>query len=327
MALMNGRRREFGLPPPAARFSFTGQMTARFHLISLRMLALWLLNLSTFASPGANIENSWSPSAGISETNATGPTLHLNLGHGESPKNPVAEFMYFVPLISLEPVAVVESAGNTQCARIVAATRSFTANSFLVTCEFEFTGDGHQQNIFDHAAKIHEHEQELENGGTLPHQLGAINIAGAGDVSIQVAGTVTNHVPTVTEVQLRFNNRGRASPVTIDLHDVYYAGGTFRIRNENVARVSTLIFHRQAGPAKMEITVTSVKRKDAGNNLWQNFKAGVKGATANLFIKPVAIDPAGNETMLNFGSALASAAPEFTFPLAQNRQSGKLAYH
>ena len=315
------------MPRRTNRFSLGGHMAARFHPILFRLLALWLLNFSTFASLGANIENPWSPSAGIIGTNATGPTLHLNLGHGESPKNPVAEFMYFVPLISLEPVAVVESAGNTQCARIVAATRSFTASSFLVTCEFEFAGEGHQQNIFDHAAKIHEHEQELKNGAALPHQLGAINIAGAGDVSIQVAGTVTNHVPTVTEVQLRFNNRGRASPVTIDLHDVYYTDGEFRIRNENVARVSTLTFHRQAGPAKMEITVTSVKRKDAGNNLWQNFKAGVKGATANLFIKPVAIDPAGNETMLNFGSALASAAPEFTFPLAQNRQSGKLAYH
>jgi len=312
------------LQPPAARFSFTGHMAARFHPILFRLVALWLLNLSTFASPGANIENPWSPSAGIIATNATGPTLHLNLGRGESPKNPVAEFMYFVPLISLEPVAIVESPGNTQCARIVAATRSFTASSFLVTCEFEFAGEGHQQNIFDHAAKIHEHEQELKNGAALPHQLGAINIAGAGDISIQVAGTVTNHVPTVTEVQLRFNNRGRASPVTIDLHDVYYTAGEFRIRNESVARVSTLTFHRQAGPAKMEITVTSVKRKDAGNSRWQNFKAGVKGVTANLFIKPVAIDPAGNETMLNFGSALVSAAPEFTFPLAQNRPTGKL---
>lgn len=315
------------MQPPAARFSFTGHMAARFHPILFRLVALWLLNLSTFASPGANIENPWSPSVGIIETNATGPTLHLNLGRGESPKNPVAEFMYFVPLISLEPVAIVESPGNTQCARIVAATRSFTARLFLVTCEFEFTGEGHQQNIFDHAAKIHEHEQELKNGGALPHQLGAINIAGAGFVSIQVTGTVTNRVPTVTEVQLRFNSRGRTSPVTIELHDVYYADGTFRIRNENVARVSTLTFHRQAGPAKMEITVTSVKRKDAGDSLWQNFKAGVKGVTANLFIKPVAIDPAGNETMLNFGSALVSAAPEFTFPLAQNRPTGKLENH
>src|ERR1035437_719330 len=253
--------------------------------------------------------------------------LHINLGHGQSPKNPLAGFLLFVALISLAPVAVVESAGNTQCARIVAATRSFTASSFLVTCEFEFTGDGHQQNIFDHTAKIHEHEQELKNGGALPHQLGAINIAGAGNVSILVTGPVTNHVPTVPDVQLRFNSHGRTSPVSIDLHDVCYAGGTFRIRNENVARVSTLTFHRQARPAKMEITVTSVKRKDAGNSRWQNFKAGVKGVTVNLFIKPVAIDPAGNETMLNFGSALASAAPEFTFPLAQNRPSGKLAHH
>src|SRR5208337_1017175 len=40
---------------------------------------------------------------------SAGPTLHLDYGHGESPGNPVAEFMYFVPLISLEPVSVVKS--------------------------------------------------------------------------------------------------------------------------------------------------------------------------------------------------------------------------
>jgi hypothetical protein len=209
----------------------------------------------------------------------------------------------------------------------VSAKRTFTANSFVVTCDFAFAGDGHQENLFDHSAKIRERETDLKHGGVLLHQLGDINIAGDGIVSIQVTGAVTNHIPTVTEVQLRFNSRGQASPVTIDLYDVYYADGAVRRRNESVARVSTLTFHRQTGPAKMEITVTSVKRKDAGDSLWQNFKAGVKGMTVNLFIKPVAIDPAGNETMLNFGSALASAAPEFTFPLATNYTAGKLAYH
>ena len=49
---------------------------------------------------------------------SAGPTLHLDYGRGESPGSPVAEFMYFVPLISLEPVSVVKSPGNTQRVRI-----------------------------------------------------------------------------------------------------------------------------------------------------------------------------------------------------------------
>jgi len=85
---------------------------------------------------------------------SAGPTLRLDYGRGESPGNSVAEFMYFVPLISLEPVSVVKSPGNTQRARMVSATRSFTTSSFLVTCEFEFAGEGNQQNIFDHTDKI-----------------------------------------------------------------------------------------------------------------------------------------------------------------------------
>ena len=52
---------------------------------------------------------------------SAGPILHLNPDPGKSPGNPVAEFMYFVPLISLEPVSVVKSPGNTQRARMVSA--------------------------------------------------------------------------------------------------------------------------------------------------------------------------------------------------------------
>jgi hypothetical protein len=291
-------------------------MAARFHLNFIFLAALCALSLSTASGTGAN--------AG---TNAAGPTLRLNFEGADSPKNPVAEFMYFVPLISKEPVSVVESPGNAQFARMVAAQRSFTDQSFLVTCEFEFAGDGRQQNIFDHTAKIKQREQSLKAGGSLKHQLGAINIEGAGCVSVRVTGTVTNHVPTVTEVQLRFSSRGRNSPVTIDLHDVYYADGAFCNRNDCVANVGTLAFHRQAGPAKMEISLTSIRSKDAGRSVWQNFKASLKGVTANLFIKPIAIDPAGNETMLNFGRALATQASKFTFPLATNRQSGKMEGH
>jgi hypothetical protein len=253
---------------------------------------------------------------------SAGPTLHLDYGRGESPGNTVAEFMYFVPLISLEPVSVVKSHGNTQHARMVSATRSFTARSFLVTCEFEFTGEGTERNVFDHTEKIRRHERELKEGGLLDHQLGSINVEGAGSFSIEVEGKMTGQVPTVTEVRLRFNGRGRPSLVTIDLHDIGYFDGAFRLRNESVARVNTLIFRRMPGPTKMDITVASVKRKDAGDSLWQNLMGGLKATTVNLFLKPITVDPVGNEAMLDFGLALVSKAPVFTFPRARNLKTG-----
>lgn len=256
---------------------------------------------------------------------SAGPTLHLDYGRGESSSNTVAEFMYFVPLISLEPVSVVLSPGNTQRARMVSARRTFTAKSFLVTCEFEFAGEGNQQNVFDHTDKIRRHERELKEGGSLEHQLGSITVEGAGSVSLQVEGTMTGRVPTVTEVRLRFNGRGRPGLVTIGLHDIRYLDGAMRLRNESVARVSTLIFRRKPGPPKMDITVASVKRKDAGSNLWQNLAGGLKATTANVFLKPIAVEPAGNEAMLNFGLALASEAPAFTFPRARNLKAGGIA--
>jgi hypothetical protein len=253
---------------------------------------------------------------------SAGPTLHLDFGHAESAGNSVAEFMYFVPLISLEPVSVVKSPGNTQRARMVSATRSFTDRTFLVTCEFEFVGEGNQQDVFDHTDKVRRHEQDLKKGGVLDHQLGSINVEGAGSVNIQVEGTMTGRVPTVTEVRLRFNGRGRPSLVTIGLYDVRYLDGAIRLRNEKVARVNTLVFRRQPGPTKMDITVASVKRKEAGDNFWQNLMGGLKATTANLFLKPIAVEPAGNEAMLNFGLALASEAPAFTFPHARNLKAG-----
>jgi hypothetical protein len=249
---------------------------------------------------------------------SVGPTLHLSDGRGESPGIPVAEFMYFVPLISLEPVSIVKSPGNTQCARMASATRSFTAKSFLVTCEFEFTGEGSQQNVFDHTDKVRRHERELKEGGALTHQLGSINVQGTGSISIEVAGTMAGHLPTVTEVRLRFNGRGRPSPVTIGLHDIRYRDGAIQLRNESVAQVNTLVFRRRPGPPKMDITVASVKRKDARSNFYQNVMGGLRGATVNLFLKPIPVAPAGNEAMLNFGLALASEAPAFTFPHAGN---------
>jgi len=73
---------------------------------------------------------------------------------------------------------------------------------------------------------------------------------------------------------------------------------------------------------RRDITVASVKRKDAGNGFLQNLMGGLKGTTVNLFIQPITVERDGSEAMLNFGLALALEAPAFTFPRAKNLKAG-----
>jgi hypothetical protein len=124
--------------------------------------------------------------------------------------------------------------------------------------------------------------------------------------------------PSISEVRLRFSGPGRLSPVTIDLHDLRYVGGSLRKMNEIVARVNTLTFRRQPGPPKMDLTVASIHKKNAGDTSWENLLGKVKATAANFVLEPVDVDANGHEAMLNFGLALAMQTPEFTFPLARN---------
>ena len=246
----------------------------------------------------------------------TGPTLHLDYGRGETNGNPISAFMYFVPLISPEPVSVFTNAGNTQCARVLSFACRTNGSSFRATCEFDFTGAGSQRNIFDLTEKIKRHEKELQSGGSVKHVLAAINVAGPGSGDVEIEGSLTNGQRTVNQVRLHFNRRGRTSPVTINLQDFAWRDGAVQVENELVARVNVLTFQRMSGAPKMEVSLASIKRKDAGNGLWQNFLGGIKGATANLFLPPLPIEPEGQQAMLDFGRALATQKPTFTFPLA-----------
>lgn len=273
--------------------------------------------------PGAGLAGE-SPVTRVARGGA-GPTLHLDYGRGESLGDPLAQFMYFVPLISPQPVWVAASPGNSQRARVVSVRQRSTGNSFLVTCQFEFVGSGSQRQVFDHSANVRRHEQELKAGGELGQQLGAINVEGSGSGTIEVQGTMVNHVRTITEVRLRFDGQGRPSPVTIDLHAIRYRDGAYRTHKPMVARVSALVFRKTPGSAKMEISVASVKPKQARNGFWQNLKGGVRGVAANMLIKPVSVELAGNNAVLNFGLALASQAPAFTFPRATNLKTSPAA--
>jgi hypothetical protein len=255
--------------------------------------------------------------AAVPLTNAaTGPTIRLDYGNGKSPGNPVASFMYFVPLISPEPVTSVTSPGSTQVARVLSSKRKGTPNSFVVTCDFEFAGDGTQRSILDLEPNIRRHKRKLEAGGSTGRQLSTITVGGPGSGVVEIEGTISNSVETVSEVRLRFNAHGKTSPIAIEICDVRYQEGEFRHVDEIIARVNSLAFNRKTGRPKMEVSVASVKKKNAGNSLWQNFKGSVVGMAVNLFIPPLTVEAVGHQAMLDFGQALASGARTFTFPRA-----------
>lgn len=258
------------------------------------------------------------PPAGPAGSAGTGPTIRLDYAQVQTASNPVAAFMYFVPLISPEPVTVETSPGSTQAARVISARRQQSDRSFTTTCDFEFTGAGSEQNTIDLARQIKRHERRLKAGGTLGRQLHSITVTGAGCGRVEVEGTVTNGIQTVNEVRLRFNARGHTSPVAIELCDVRHLNGDYRLVNEMVARVNTLTFRRKAGPPKMEVTVASVKPKGAGNGLWQSLKGGLKGAAVNLLIDPLTVEAVGHRAILDFGQALVTGSTNFTFPRARN---------
>jgi hypothetical protein len=251
-----------------------------------------------------------------------GPTVPLSYSIKAFERSPIGSFMYFIPLIS--PVAVGRETGpdNQQQVGVVSYERKVTANSFSVTCEFEMLGSGFNKYLFDPKGMIATSDAASDKDDTRSHLLDYINFEGTGFGSIQIKGTIAGSAETVTEVEVRFNARGRKSPVTIGLYDIKPKDGQYRYENrsnEIVARVNTLTFKKSENP-RMGITVASIGKKGANG-----FVGHVKGAVANLFIKPVKVDPLGNETMLKFGYALLQQEPAFTFPKAGNFKDIKLA--
>ena len=257
----------------------------------------------------------------------TGPTLQLDYGRGHGQTSPVSDFMYFVPLISRDPVLAIINPENTQRVKVSSSRCKISGGTFQATCEFEFTGEGRQENILDHTDLIRRHEHLLETGGSLTRQLSAINVEGAGSGSVEIEGAVTNGIRQVNTVRLHFNGHGKPTPVFIKLEDLTGTNGNIHVSNELIARVNTLTFRRTTGRPKMEVTLASVKAKDAADNAWQDFMGGVKGIVANQFLPPIVIEAAGHQAMLDFGAALVAEKPTFTFPFAarlKTAPAGKL---
>jgi hypothetical protein len=188
--------------------------------------------------------------------------------------------------------------------------------SFHAVCEFEFTGAGLERNVFDNSVIIAHHLKNLQAGQPLTHQLAAIDVAGTGSGRMEIEGFLTNGMAQAAEVKIRFNCHGKTSPVTISLQDLVWREGAICPQNEMVARVNSLTFRREPGSPKMEVVLDSVKAKDAGDSFWQNLVGGLKGAAVNMFLPPLTVTAQGRQVMLDFGLALATAQPSFTFPSA-----------
>lgn len=252
------------------------------------------------------------------DANDKGPTVLLSYGPGKSETNSIQSFMYFVPLISPVPVDRAASAGNDQEVSVVSYERKITSRSFAVECEFEMIGQGSIRYTFDPAKTIARKIEELKKskGEPLANVLDYINFEGAGFGRIQVKGTVDHGTPTVTEVNVEFDARGHKSPVTIGLYDVKAKSGQYGYENRSnqvIARVNALTFKKSKDP-RMDISLASIARKAGGGGFFGHLKA----AFANLFIKPVRVNPRGNEALLRFGHALFEQQTAFTFPKADN---------
>jgi hypothetical protein len=255
---------------------------------------------------------------------SSGPAVLLSYSKETFKENPISSFMYFVPLISPTAVDRETSADNEQQIGIISYQRKITSKSFSVICEFEILGKGFHKNTFEPAGMMALFIGELKKGETLTNMLDYIQFEGEGFGRIEVKGVVDGSAQTITEVNMQFNAKGHKSPVTIGLYDVKSQDGQYTYENRSnvaVARVNSLVFKKSEKDPRMGIKVASISKRTDSEGFW----AGIKGAIANLLIRPPKVDKLGNDTMLEFGYALLKQKPEFTFPKAKNIQNDRIA--
>jgi hypothetical protein len=230
--------------------------------------------------------------------------------------------MYFIPLISPTLVDIETSANNEQKLGIISYKKKITSKSFTVICEFEMSGKGFHKNTFDPAGMMALFINELKWNESLTNMLDYIKFEGDGFGRIEVKGTITGSTQTVNEVNMQFNAKRLKSPVTIGIYDVNPEKGQYRYENrsnQSIARVNSLIFKKSEKDPRMGIKVASISKNPDSDGFW----AGIKGAIANLLLRPPKVDKLGNETMLNFGHGLLEQKPAFTFPKAKNIHHSK----
>jgi len=255
--------------------------------------------------------------AGTEESNNKGPTVYLFGKDGEFPDNKLADFMYFVPLISPVLVSAVTSQNNTQGGHLLSYESDQSKDSFNVACEFRMKGEGSYLNEFDSDAMIEWNMKSAGGKTVLKNILNYIKFEGEGYGRIEARGTIAGSKMTVEDVDVHFDARGAESPVTIGLYDTDISkksGGSYIRYNYKVARITTLSFERSEGAPKLGIKIAAVGSSEGTLGVW----AHIKGFFGNFFIDPIEIDRLGNDTMLEFGLGLYNKEAKFTFPKAKN---------
>lgn len=246
-----------------------------------------------------------------------GPTVLLFNEGGEYPENTLADFMYFVPLISPVPVSAVISSDNTQSGHLLSYENDVKGDRFYAACEFRMKGKGFYLNELDDDAMVEWNTKFTSNKKVLKNILDYIKFEGEGYGRIEVKGTITGSVMTVEEVEVRFDARDSESPVVVGLYDVDITekrDGSYTVYNKKVARITKLTFERSEGVPRMGLKISAVGKDEESLGTW----AHIKGAVGNFFIEPIEIDKLGNETMLEFGLVLYNREAKFTFPRAKN---------
>lgn len=250
-------------------------------------------------------------------SDANGPTVFLFNKSGGYPDNTLADFMYFVPLISPVPVSASTSENNAQGGHLLSYESDTNSDSFYVACDFRMEGDGFYINTFDKDAMVEWNIKSAGNKKVLKHILDYIKFEGKGYGRIEARGTIKGSKKTVEKVEVRFDARDAESPVTVGLYDVDVTkkkDGHYTRYNKKVARITTLKFERTDRAPKMDLNVSAVGKDEDSLGTW----AHITGFFGNFFIEPIEIAPIGNNTMLEFGLSLYNKQATFTFPKAQN---------
>ncbi len=96
-----------------------------------------------------------------------GPTIFLCCYETNEKTNPLADFMYFVPLISPVQVTNEQSANNQQIGYVISCTKETKKSSFHTVCEFRMEGQGSNLNDFDKEGMIERNKKNIKKGKPL----------------------------------------------------------------------------------------------------------------------------------------------------------------
>ena len=172
-------------------------------------LALWASNLlPALCQPGL-------PTVPSPTNAAAGPTIRLDFGSGQVSREPnrlvhVFRAARFRPS-RLSPSPAPATPSLRACSRPnvkespIRLPRPVSSSS---------SGEGSQQSILDLEPTIRRQESAAqERAGSSGLLLSRINVVGPGRGTVEVEGTISNNVETVSEVRLRFNAHGKTSPI------------------------------------------------------------------------------------------------------------------